>query len=436
MKLLPLLPFFFLAVASWFVIQGFALAVKPSLGIPKRKRGPAGTPPARSDLIGARISGAVLAAAGIALLAFSRISVGLAPRAPVRVEGTVPEGLGGEIERYAASNHIPALSVAIVEGDAVSLVSWGWEDGAGKAPAGPDTRYEIGSLSKAFTGLLLADAAEEGLLSEDDALSSLLPAEVSAGRPFLAEVRLRDLTTHTAGFPRMPPSLGVSLRSLGGTYFGANPYDGLDGDSILSILSSMRPPETIGKDWSYSNFGAGVLGLVIGRARGSGYESALAERIAVPLGMRDTRVRLEGGERKMLVRGYRGYVRIGGVFLGARSEPWDMDDGMAGAGGIRSTARDMSKLLRACASGSWKPAERSMRPLFEVSGTRRMGMGWIMDGAPGGARTIVWHNGQTGGFNSYLAFDPAAGKGVFVIANCVVSVQPLGKDLLAKMLER
>lgn len=294
----------------------------------------------------------------------------------------------------------------------------------GATPTG-STLFEIGSISKVFTSLLLAVAVTQGEVSLDAPVRELLPAGTRVPQRDGREITLVDLATHRSGLPRSPvPVLQeIAIVARG----GGNPYV-LDAARLLEVLgrtSLRRAPGT--SRLAYSNFGAGLLGVALVRAAGaSTYGELVQARICGPLGLADT-VPLEQviGDEDREVRLAYGH--------GWRRRPvahWTLS-GLAGAGALLSTADDLVAFLRA----QLRPEDTPLGEAIALTQQRRgggrrfgIGLGWLQ--TPTKAGNLLWHNGGTGGFRSFAGMVPAAGTGVVVLANSTRSVDRAALELL------
>ena len=291
-------------------------------------------------------------------------------------------------------------TVGVIDGDAALVRGYGLVSPDGDRVPDGATVYEIGSISKVFTGLLLADAVERGLVSVDDEVQRLLPdgtrVPAADGRP----IRLRDLTTHSSGLPRLLP---------GPSPDPADPYAHLTPERLLAGLATVSLRGKPGERYEYSNLGAGLLGhALVLRNGAASYGDLLAERIARPLALDDTVVALDDAARARLAPPFDGDLQP--------SHNWDLA-ALAGAGGIRSTADDLLKFARAQlhpAGGTLASAiASSHQPLFTDGKDTTVAYGWHV--ADGGA--TLWHNGQTGGYHGFLAVQPGRGRAVCILAN-------------------
>ncbi|MFD0278136.1 serine hydrolase domain-containing protein [Kitasatospora sp. NPDC127111] len=310
--------------------------------------------------------------------------------------------------------------------------------GAGRTSTGPDaavpdahTLFEIGSVTKVFTSLALARLALAGSAALDeplaDVLADALPPGVTVPAKGGTPITLRHLATHTSGLPRLPagmllPALVVPNKP--------DPYRDCTSDALLAGLARTRLRAEPGRGFRYSNLGAGLLGLALAHRAGTGYEELIAREVCAPLGLADTVITVDAERSARLARGHTAW---------RRAVPfWHLAD-LAGAGGLRSTAADLAILLRAqLASGPQDgsplgPAIALTREVdHRVNPVAWMHLGWLAYRlhARQGGHLQIWHNGETGGFRSFVAFDPEKQVGVILLANTRRSVDPAGVALL------
>jgi serine-type D-Ala-D-Ala carboxypeptidase/endopeptidase len=278
------------------------------------------------------------------------------------------------------------------------------------------TIFEIGSITKVFTALLLADLAEAGIVGLDDPLARHLPTAAAVPASGGREITLADLASHTSGLRRDPRgTLGRWLRDR------HNPYAALSAEDLDQGLGRTRPRRPPGERARYSNLGAGLLGQALARAAGQPYELLVRERIGQPLGMGDLFVNPSDEQAARLAVGHSGRGRPVARFeLPA----------LAGAGALRSTARDMLRFLAANLDPAATPLaaqlERIQRPRHRLGRGMDVGLGWLIVRPRGPARAMLWHNGGTGGFRSFVAVIRDAGVAVVVLSNTARSVDRLG----------
>lgn len=296
--------------------------------------------------------------------------------------------------------------------------------GAGEAvvsePEGVSQLFEIGSITKVFTGLLLAQAVERGDFALDDTLGKLLPSLLAASQakalklsPEVAAITLRQLVTHTSCLPRMPanfPDLDA-----------ANPYPGYSRAMMLAELSALKQKRGPCAA-EYSNFGFAVLGELLSLRYGQPWETLAVERIIKPLGMSATYQHLPEPSPRMAP-----------PFSGDKlTSLWDFD-AFAGAGGLRSTASDMLVFGRALMAGRRGPlgaaAERVLQPLDTINGA---GIGYALMMRGPAERRTYFHSGGTGGFRTQLLMLPDVGQAAIVmVSNAEAQADAFGADVLA-----
>jgi serine-type D-Ala-D-Ala carboxypeptidase/endopeptidase len=270
----------------------------------------------------------------------------------------------------------------------------------GLGGASPQAIFQIGSVTKVFTALLLADMAERGEVSLSEPAVSYLPG---GGKSPEGAATLADLAMHTSGLPRLPPGLAwYSLLSP------RDPYARYPASRFARAARQSLRTASGASSYLYSNYGFGLLGYLLGLSAGSPYETLVTERICGPLGLRDTTFEVPAPSRDRVVRGYAGRHAVPAWHLGA----------LAGAGGLYSTAADMGTFLRACLRPGGSPLEGAIQatltPRLAIPGGQ-IGLAWHLTRL--GDHMMSWHNGMTGGFSSMVAFDPARKLGIAALAN-------------------
>lgn len=261
----------------------------------------------------------------------------------------------------------------------------------------PDVRWEIGSITKVFTSLLLAQMALAGDVHLTTRLPELLPPGTGLG-PGVAGITLESLACHRAGLPRLPP--GILARSLSRRAM-ADPYADIDADRLVAGLATTKVRGTPGQaPVRYSNYGVGLLGHLLGVASGEGYEEALTRRVLLPMGLASTSFADEG-----LHQGRYRRTPVGPWHLGA----------LAGAGGLRSTATDLLAYLAAVRDGSGPladPIAETLRPRVD-RGRARVGLGWFLLGDG----DLLMHDGGTLGARAEVRMERHTGTAVVVLGD-------------------
>jgi CubicO group peptidase (beta-lactamase class C family) len=283
--------------------------------------------------------------------------------------------------------------------------------------APPDGVFEIGSVTKVFTAAVLADMVARGQVHLEDPVAQLLPATVKVPSRNGRRITLLDLATQSSGLPRLPANLAPQNP--------ANPYADYSVQQMYDFLSGYELPRDPGATYEYSNLGVGLLGHALALKAGMSYEQLVTQRVLRPLGMRETAITLSPALEARLVPGH---DQTGEVVPN-----WDLPT-LAGAGALRSTVGDMLIFLAANLDSSRGPLAHSLHDTHvsrHAAGSPNMtiGLAWHILASPAG-RSIVWHNGGTGGYRSFIGFDPARGVGIVLLTNSVIGADDIGFHLL------
>ncbi len=274
----------------------------------------------------------------------------------------------------------------------------------GGAPAGADTVYEIGSITKVFTATLLSDMVLRGDVKLDDPIGAWLPAGVKTPQFKGKPITLRELSAQLSGLPSMPSNLAPADPG--------NPFADYTVPQLYAALGAYEPARASGEVYGYSNYGVGLLGHILSLRAGSDVETLIQQRIARPLGMDSTAITLGPDLKKRLATGY-----------GAPGKPspnWEMPT-LAGMGALRSSTADLLKFVGANAGLIASPlypamqaAHKPQHPIGKQPG-EFIGLGWhILDKF---GSHIIWHNGGTAGYRTYIGFDPDTRRGVVLMSN-------------------
>lgn len=293
----------------------------------------------------------------------------------------------------------PGVAVAARCGEHEVVLTAGTTALAGGDPVGPGTRFEIGSLTKTFTALLLADSAARGEVCCDDPLGRHLPQAAH-----LPGITLRHLATHSSGLPRLPPGL---LRSALPSLL-TNPYRAFTPHDLLNAVRRTLPRRPPGSAVRYSNFGIALLGAALAAAANRPFEDLLADRVLRPLGLTAT--------------GPASAPQVTGHWHGLPRPPWQIP-GLAAAGVLRSTARDLLRYLTAHLDPDRAPMPALSQALADVARPRiavpgtddRLCLVWNHRARPG--HDLVFHSGGTRGCTAFAGFSPQARTAVVTLVN-------------------
>lgn len=314
----------------------------------------------------------------------------------------------------------PSAVVGVIAGDRQDIQVFGTLNL--RAPDAPDARtiYEIGSITKGLTGILLADMVLAGDVSLHDTLDRFLPEPANFPEA-IRKITLVQLATHSSGLPRLPANLMFSVKDP------SNPYASYGRKELEAFLQGYAPPPNrTSITPEYSNVGFGLLGFVLSLKAGVPYEQLIESRVLEPLGMRDSTITLSEDQRKRLAPGHA---------KGAPVSNWDLDV-LAGAGAVRSSAADMMKLLQALMRPPDTRIGKAIRLAIEPRGqlgVAKIGLAWITTAPPAGV-PFTWHNGGTGGYRTFIGFTTDGKAGIVVLTNGAdQSPDPLAVAALQKL---
>jgi CubicO group peptidase (beta-lactamase class C family) len=308
-------------------------------------------------------------------------------------------------ENYIKSGKSPGLFVGIIQGDTVFAQGFGVVNKESKLQPDSNTVFEVGSVSKVFTAEIAQLLVAQHVISWDDLLTKYLP---DSAKPTTEDgTTLRHLTSHTSGFPRLPQMWFSKLEQN-----PCDPYSPLTMEDVYTYLRHDTDKKKPGKDaYEYSNMGAGLLGHVLVWKTGQSYETLLQQFICSPLQMSHTTIMLS--DTTSLATGY--------DETGKPTCHWHFPV-LPGAGAVTSTGADMLTFLRANLQNSSPISEEIRKTQQEVASIPGggVGYGWHIDRMSGmvfGIDEIVWHNGNTGGFSSYIGFIPGTRRGIVLLSN-------------------
>ena len=293
------------------------------------------------------------------------------------------------------------IVVGVIDADGRQrIVSYG-DPGPGQPPLDGNSVFEIGSISKVFTSTVLAELVQEGKVRLDDQAQKYLPATVHLPTRNGKAITLGNLAMQNSGLPRMPSNFTPADR--------ANPYADYTVQQMYDFLSSYQLTRDPGAEFEYSNLGVGLLGHILSRVTGSSYEDMERQRVWTPLGMTNTAI--------TFTPSMKAHLAFGHDPQGSVTSNWDVPT-LAGAGAIRSTTNDMLKFLDANLHPERGALERAMAFAHEQrapAGNMGIGLNWLILHA--GPDTIIWHNGGTGGYHTFIGFEPSRKTGVVVMTN-------------------
>jgi len=319
-------------------------------------------------------------------------------------------------ERVAAGEAVGIHLAYIAPNGDVSHLSKGQLAKGSKQEVDRNTIFEIGSITKVFTTLALADLLQKTGINLDDRAEPLLPEGLELPTYEEKAITVQNLVTHRSGLPRIPDNLDTR---------NPNPYAHYTDSMLTSFLSHYELKKKPGSEFAYSNLGMALVGLILEEQTGQSFEEIAEQRITNPLGMSSTSITIADNDSSRFAKGYNGETNV---------SYWDFDN-FAAAGALRSTGADMVRFLKAQMGNRdtklYPQMKQTQAILARASNENQdvshIGMGWLYSTQND---TIVWHNGGTAGFSSFMGFNKQKGSGVIVLSNTANNVNDLGFHLL------
>jgi D-alanyl-D-alanine-carboxypeptidase/D-alanyl-D-alanine-endopeptidase len=308
------------------------------------------------------------------------------------------------------------LAVGWVDEHGSRVVTYGRTALAAGHEVDGQTIFEIGSVTKVFTALLLAQSVERGEMKLDDPVAKYLPPGTRLPTRGGRQITLLDLATHHSGLPSIPGNMQPAD--------AGNPSADYTLGQMFSFLSGYELTRDIGSQFEYSNLGFGLLGQVLDRRQGTDYEALVVDQVCRPLGMPDTRITLTPAQRARLAQPHDEAL--------SPTENWDMP-ALAGTGALRSDAEDMLRFVSANVGLIDTPLKQALLATHHVYNTtdtplNDIALAWNVNrkhGAP-----ITWKSGGTGGYTSFVGFEAVSRRGVVVLSNAANAVDDIGLHLL------
>jgi CubicO group peptidase (beta-lactamase class C family) len=352
----------------------------------------------------------------------------------IALQQTKPEGSFIGKKTFTISNQLRAavksdidngsnagIVIALVDPNGTQFYGYGKMSNANQTSVNKNTLFDIGSLTKTLTTLLLAQMADDGIVNLNDPIEKYLPATVKVPMFNGQHITLGNLATHTSGLPDNPPNMPLT-----GPGFQKYTFE-----QMYQALSNIQLTRAPGSVYNYSNFGMALLGDILASKAGMPYEQLVIDRILNILGMDSTRITLSDQLKLRLAAGH-----FNGVELPTTIEnPLPL----APAGSFRSTASDMAKYLSTNMGLTKTTLYSAMQQshlmrlntnmkVFGGHGGIYIGLGWFTTTVnnnnnntnhPHTNESIIWDNGIFNGYNSFIGFNLAKHKGIVILCSAI-----------------
>lgn len=308
------------------------------------------------------------------------------------------------------------LSIAIIDGDKTDLYYYGTTSKNSDKLPDSASIYEIGSITKTFTGILLCHAINEGKVNPEDDIRKYLPGSYPnlefQGKP----ITLKNLSNHTAGFPRMPTNFQEQK-----DYEEHDPFKNYTREQFLAYLRNVTLKAKPGTVSDYSNYGVALLGMIMENVYKKPFDELITTYVARPAGMKHTTCEVKGNDRTLLTTGY---------YEGKEWPYWTLNM-FNPAGGLKSCIADMAAYIRTNMKERNPDFALSHQPTF-TDGHNKIGFAWVIT-AKDNKETLIWHNGETGGFTGFAGYIRESNVGMVILSNSTTGVEYIANKVLVRM---
>ncbi len=293
----------------------------------------------------------------------------------------IPTDVKTEINLRIEHDINPSIVVGLYENGQSHFYTQGLINKNQSQPADNNSVYEIGSITKTFTSLLLATLVNDKKIKLDDAIQSYWPTPFKLEDSEKQPITFKQLATHTSGLPRLPNNLLA---------FSPDPYANYDRSQLIKAVNSTKP-KIAGSQYAYSNFAVGLLGETLSVIEDQSFNHLIEQVIIQPLELKHTYLQLNQVPTELLVQGYAGKKA---------ALAWNFK-ALAAAGSMRSSISDLLAYGVAHVDLTNKLGQAmqlAMTPQYQKDDLS-IGLGWHIN------NDIHWHNGGTAGFRSIIMID-------------------------------
>ena len=320
-------------------------------------------------------------------------------------EFTLSDTIKKTIRENVENGKHQSLFAGIIDGDNVDYYYYGTTEKDGKH-IDENTIFEIGSISKVFTTLILADMIEKDEINLEDPIDKFLPENVETPTKDGKKITLLDLARHTSGMPVFPDDFPI---------WDLNKQHEYDREKMYDYLERFEPSREIGSQYEYSNIGGSLLGHILSLHTDKDYEELLKKRILDELEMTSTCIKQCDHLREHFAKPH---------ILWEQTDELNLSKDMVSAAEIRSSGKDMLAFLSYAMgqkdSSLINKFEVAQEPNYKINDNLSIGLGWHV--TENEKRKIIWHNGGTNGFSSFMGFDPESKQGVLILTNSAMTV--------------
>lgn len=305
------------------------------------------------------------------------------------------------------------LSIGIIKDSLCYFYNYGETKRNNKTLPDKNTIFEIGSISKTFCGIVLAYAVKEGKINLEDDIRMYLPGKYPDLETNKQYIQVKHLANHTSGLPRLPDNIKDQPE-----FNLLDPYKNYTKQMAFEYLKTVKLTHEPGQLCEYSNFGMGLLGMILEKIYNKPFEEIIKEKICIPNNMNSTAVTLNLEQLKQFTDGFN--------YAGVLTPHWNFAD-LVAAGGLKSSTNDMISYLRYNLNEKDEAIKLSHQSTYNNGSN--VALAWHIIKTKLGNQ-LIWHNGGTFGYSSFCGFIKEKNCAVVVLSNSATSIDFMGISIL------
>ncbi len=349
-------------------------------------------------------------------------------------------GWKNEVDRLVnplikSKENVGVVVAILDENQQTEIFPYGLRNKESQLPVNKETLFGVGSVTKSMVVSLMLVLNQRGILSIDDKIGDLFPADIQFKDPRIRDITFAQLASHTSGLPREPVKIESLIALIYYTFTNKNIYSHLTKEAIYNYLQELELPQDPVAEPTYSNIGIGLLAHFLTLKTGQDLESLLNQYLFKPLDMKHTVIALKPEDKARLATGYAGDQP---KFIPRNTplENWTFSSVMVGTGGAYSTAEDLIRYLKAhlgMSNTSLDVALQKSRKILGQDGSHFLTMGWYVDYLSEYGTYLYYYHGMISGFNCYIGFEPVSQVAVVVLRNNFNWEDVVGHNLLLRL---
>lgn len=340
-----------------------------------------------------------------------------------------------DVSKYVLENDIPQLCIGVIIKHQEYSTCTSQVVGNETLSITDNTIFEIGSISKTFTVDAMLSVLNRHSIDLNSTIAPYLPEEVVKANPEVGAITWSQLATHSSGLKKMPMAFNLeTLQSVFAAITMGNNAAPFDEKYTWAYLGNPNMTNSTIKTPTYSNLAFGLLGYLVSEVDNQSYSVMLMNEVIDPLSMSQTSLNNSSIDNR--AQGYGQFRSVGPFQIIGHSEYMTFSDTLAGAGAINSSVKDMLVYLRHSMSLLKTDVFKQKNHVKKFTERTDINLGWFISQFDHESHEkIIWHDGGTAGFRSYIGFSESNDFGVVVLSSGTKRVDPLGRNILQGLIK-